>query len=235
MTKEDLILNNPLRALGLGDKVDSNDQGLGLVMARAGLGKTATLVQIALDFMMRGEKVLHVSIGESIDKARSWYDDIFSLTTAEMNDHERQEIEPEVMRNRMIMTFKESSFGLATLEERLDDLMKQDVYKPDCLIVDGYDFRTSNRAALQGFVELMEKKKLSMVWFSAVCHRADDRVSPAGIPAPCHEMDDMFATVLFINPEEQAIKLDIIKCTACEIDASSKLAFDPSTMLIKKV
>ncbi len=235
MTKEDLILNNPLRALGLGDKVDSNDQGLGLVMARAGLGKTATLVQIALDFMMRGEKVLHISIGESIDKARSWYDDIFSLTTAEMNDHERQEIEPEVMRNRMIMTFKESSFGLATLEERLDDLIKQDVYKPDCLIVDGYDFRMSNTTALQGFVDLMEKKKLSMVWFSAVCHRDDDRVSPGGIPAPCHDMDDMFGTVLFINPEEQAIKLDIIKCTACEIDASSKLAFDPSTMLIKKV
>jgi hypothetical protein len=234
MTKEDLILNNPLRALGLGGKADDQNQGMGLVMARAGLGKTAILVQVALDFMMRGEKVLHISIGESIDKARSWYDDIFSLTTAEMKDHERQEIEPEVMRNRMIMTFKESLFGLATLEERLDDLMKQDVYKPNCLIVDGYEFGKNGRSALQGFVELMEKKKLSMIWFSAVSHREDGRVSSAGVPAPCHEMDDMFSTVLFINPKEQAIKLDIIKCTACEIDASAKLAFDPSTMLIKK-
>lgn len=235
MTKEDLIFNNPLRALGLGDKVDASNQGMGLVMARAGLGKTAILVQIALDFMMRGERVLHVSIGETVDKARSWYDDIFSLTTSEMKDAERAEVEPEVMRNRMIMTFKESSFSLATLEERLDDFIKQDVYKPECLIVDGYDFRNNDKSILQGFADLMEKKGLEMVWFSAVSHREDSRVSPNGIPGPCHEMDDMFSTVLFINPEEEAIKLDIIKCAACEIDASAKLAFDPSTMLIKKV
>jgi len=235
MTKEDLIVNNPLRALGLGNKADEKNQGMGLVMARAGLGKTAILVQIALDFMMRGERVLHVSIGENLDKARNWYDDIFSLTTAEMGDEDRQEIEPGIMRNRMIMTFKESSFDLATLEERLDDLVKQDVYKPNCLIVDGYDFGKTGKAVLQDFAELMGRKKLNMVWFSAVSHREDARVSASGVPAPCHEMDDMFSTVLFINPNDQAIKLDIIKCTACEIDASSKLAFDPSTMLIRKV
>lgn len=235
MTKEDLTLNNPLRALGLGDKADDENQGLGLVMARAGLGKTAILVQIALDFMMRGDKVLHVSIGETVDKARNWYDDIFSLITTEMKDDERTEIEPEIMRNRMIMTFKESSFDLATLGERLDDLIKQDVYKPDCLIIDGFDFGVGSRESMQGFQDLLKKLGLNMIWFSAVSHRGDDRVSEIGVPAPCHEIDDLFNTVLFINPVEEAIKLDIIKCTACEIDASSKLAFDPSTMLIKKI
>ncbi|MEE4242088.1 MAG: hypothetical protein V2I36_11535 [Desulfopila sp.] len=234
MTKEDLILNNPLRALGLGGKADEKNQGMGLVMARAGLGKTAILVQIALDFMMRGEKVLHVSIGETVEKARSWYDDIFSLTTAEMNDQERVDIEPEVMRNRMIMTFKESAFSIATLQERLDDLVKQDVYTPRCLIVDGYDFKDGGRGVMQEFATLMEKKGLGMVWFSAVSHRGDSRVSQSGVPAPCHEIDDMFSTVLYINPLEEGIRLDIIKCAACEIDANAKLAFDPSTMLIKK-
>lgn len=235
MTKQDLIVNNPLRALGLGEKAKDGNQGMGLVMARAGLGKTAILVQIALDFMLRGEKVLHLSIGESVDKARSWYDDIFALTTAEMQDGERNEIEPEVMRNRMIMTFKESSFSIVTLEERLDDLVKQDVYKPDCLIVDGYDFGSGDLDSLQSFAMLMKNRGLSAIWFSAVSHREDKRVSASGIPAPCHEMDDLFSSVLFINPESEAIKLDIIKCTACEIDASAKLAFDPSTMLISKI
>ncbi len=235
MTRDELILNNPLRALGLGGKADDDNQGMGLVMARAGLGKTAILVQIALDFMMRGDKVLHVSIGETVDKARSWYDDIFSLITQGINEDERHDVELDTMKNRMIMTFKESSFDQATLKERLDDLVKQDVYRPDCLILDGYDFTVNDKDALQEFVELMKKQNLKMVWFSAVSHRGDDRVSASGVPAPCHEIDDMFSTVLFINPEDEAIKLDIIKCTACEIDASSKLAFDPSTMLIKKI
>ncbi len=43
---------------------------MGLVMARAGLGKTAILVQFALDCMLLGNKVLHVSIGEGVDKTR---------------------------------------------------------------------------------------------------------------------------------------------------------------------
>ncbi len=233
MTKDDLVRSNPLRILGLDEKAEDGKQKPGLVMARAGLGKTAVLVQVALDFMMREQKVLHVSIGETVDKARSWYDDIFSLISESMSEEDRLTIEPDVMRERMIMTFKESSFDLATLEERLDDLVKQDIYKPDCLIVDGYDFGENNREALEWFSRLQEKLGINNVWFSAVSHRNDDRVSEIGVPAPCHEVDDMFGTVLFINPGEDAIKLDIIKCAACEGDANSRLALNPSTMLIR--
>ncbi|MEJ2136649.1 MAG: hypothetical protein P8X86_15575, partial [Desulfofustis sp.] len=65
MGKEDLISSNPLRVLGLDNKAEEGRQSLGLVMARAGLGKTAILVQIALDSMLRGNRVLHVAIGET--------------------------------------------------------------------------------------------------------------------------------------------------------------------------
>ena len=95
----DLKFNNPLRALGLEDQAGGGLQSMmGLVMARAGLGKTAILVQFALDCMLLGNKVLHVSIGEGIDKTRAWYDDIMSLLT----DGEKIESIPEIMQNRMI-------------------------------------------------------------------------------------------------------------------------------------
>jgi KaiC/GvpD/RAD55 family RecA-like ATPase len=81
MAKNDLVVNNPLRALGLEENAKGGVQSMGLVMARAGLGKTAILVQFALDCMLLGNKVLHVSIGETVDKTRSWYDDILSLLT----------------------------------------------------------------------------------------------------------------------------------------------------------
>ena len=72
--EDDLIVNNPLRALGLEGKAGGKVQSMmGLVMARAGLGKTAILVQFALDCMLLGNKVLHVSIGEGVDKTRAWY------------------------------------------------------------------------------------------------------------------------------------------------------------------
>ena len=225
----DLVVNNPLRALGLDEKAEGSE-AMGLVMARAGLGKTAILVQFALDCMLLGNKVLHVSIGEGVDKTRSWYDDILALLT----DGEKIESIPEIMQNRMIMTFKESSFSKAMFEERLEDLVKQGVYQPECLIVDGYDFENNTKESLQEFRDVMKEQGLKMIWFSAVCHREDDRVSAAGIPAPCHDVDDLFETVLIINPEGDAMKLDIVKCNTGSIDSGTSLSLDPSTMLLKK-
>jgi len=234
MGKEELVLNNPLRALGLEEKAKGDKQTLGLVMARAGLGKTAILVQIALDSMMRGNKVLHVSIGESIDKAKSWYNDILTLITKGKNIENVHEVISEILHNRMIMTFKETSFSQAKLEERLDDMVKQNIYKPECLIIDGYDFTDNSREALTGLKKFMKEQGLKMVWFSAVIHRGDSRISADGVPAPCHQVDDLFDTVLMIKPKDQNMYLHIVKCASCAVDAGMTLALDPSTMLIMK-
>jgi len=225
----DLVVNNPLRALGL-DEQAKGSEAMGLVMARAGLGKTAILVQFALDCMLLGNKVLHVSIGEGVDKTRSWYDDILALLT----DGEKIETIPEIMQNRMIMTFKESTFSKAMFEERLEDLVKQGVYQPECLIIDGYDFENNTKESLQEFKNVMKEQGLKMIWFSAVCHREDDRVSAAGVPAPCHDVEDLFETVLIINPKGDAMNLDIVKCNTGSIDPGTSLSLDPSTMLLKK-
>lgn len=229
---KDLIVNNPLRALGLEDNTEEGkiQYMMGLVMARAGLGKTAILVQFALDCMLLGNKVLHVSIGEGIDKTRTWYDDILSLLT----QGEKIEAIPEIMKHRMIMTFKESSFSKEILEERLDDLVQQNIYKPECLIIDGYDFENNDKESLEGLRKFMHDRGLKMIWFSAVSHRNDTRVSPDGVPAPCHEVDGLFETVLLIKPENDEMKLDILKCDTCSVDPGSSLILDPNTMLLQK-
>ena len=190
MGKEDLVSNNPLRALGLEKDEVADGRRVGLVMARAGLGKTAILVQIAMDSMLRDNKVLHVAIGEGVDKTRTWYDDILTLINEEQKVVNFQQVVDEIMKNRMIMTFKENSFSPATLEERMEDLSSQGIFNADCLVVDGFDFTDADGAtALADLKTFMEKKNLKMIWFSATCHRDDDRVSVNGVPAPCHEVD----------------------------------------------
>lgn len=235
MGKEDLVSNNPLRALGLEKENDSDSQRIGLVMARAGLGKTAILVQIAMDSMLRDNNVLHVAIGEGIEKTRTWYDDILALMDKDKKVADFQQLVDDVMTNRMIMTFKENSFSAATLEERMEDLALQGIFKADCLVVDGFDFSGTDSAEslaeLKGF---MGRNDLKMIWFSAVSHRNDDRVSANGVPAPCHEVEDIFDTVLLISPEDQDIKLKALKCAkACSVEGDG-LLLDPATMLIKK-
>ncbi len=236
MGKEDLVTNNPLRALGLEKEDDAGSQRVGLVMARAGLGKTAILVQIALDSMLRDNKVLHIAIDEDLDKTSTWYTDILDLMNQEKKMDDFQAVVDDIMKNRMIMTFKENSFDTAKLGERMQDLAKQGIFKADCLVIDGFDFTAKDSAAALGGLKIfMETSDLKMIWFSAVSHRGDDRVSENGIPAPCHEVDDVFDTVLLISPEDEGIKLKTLKCSdACSVDASKALTLDPATMLIQK-
>lgn len=235
MQKEDLIAKNPLRIFAQDGAGKEINQRMGLVMARAGLGKTAILVQIALDNILRGHQVLHVSVGASLEKTKVWYDDILQDIAEGAKIERPQEIRDAVMRNRLIMTFKEAGFTRPKLEERLNDLVYQNVFRPACVVVDGFDFAVADRQAVADIRELMEIMDLQ-VWFSAVVHREDSRVSAAGVPAPCHEVDDLFDTVVLVRPEADSpsLALDVIKDTTGCVKPGKALTLDPSTYLVKK-
>lgn len=230
MGYEPIVNQNPLRVLKAG--LDNTKQ-MGLVMARAGLGKTALLVQIALDSILRGERVVHISIGESMEKTRSWYDDIVQSIVKDTSISKSQELIDMVKTHRMIMTFKESTFNRPKLEERLNDLILQDIFRPNVLILDGFDFAGASRQDLADISELAATMNLQ-VWFSAVSHREDNRVSEAGVPAPCHEVDDLFDTVILLKPEQDVITLDVIKNNGVSTDNVAGLSLNPSTMMVNQ-
>lgn len=207
---------------------------MGLIMARAGVGKTALLVQIALDSILRGKRVVHISIDENLEKTKLWYDDILEVILQECSVAQPHELIEMVQQHRMIMTFKESTFNRARLEERLNDLILQDIFKPDCVVIDGFDFTNMDHDHLEDIKNLMENLRLQ-VWFSATSHREDDRVSPSGVPAPCHELDDLFDTVVLLQPEQENVQLEIIRHNSdvCNGD-SCHLSLDPVTMMVKQ-
>jgi KaiC/GvpD/RAD55 family RecA-like ATPase len=205
---------------------------MGLIMARAGLGKTAILVQIAMDSMLRGHKVLHVSIGEGLEKAKAWYEDIYKYIVESFQLDNAPEVEDELMRSRMIMTFKESAFSRLKLEERLNDLVYQNIFRPDIVVVDGFDFAEADYVSVMDLKEMMAAMNVQG-WFSALRHRNDNRKSITGVPAPCHEMDGLFDTIILLQPEKDSILLNIIK-DEYDSAAGKILNLDPSTMMVKE-
>jgi hypothetical protein len=70
----DLLERNPLRALhaALGGGLRPGD--VGLVHARAGVGKSALLLHMAIERVLRGEDVLHLSSRESAQSVRESYE-----------------------------------------------------------------------------------------------------------------------------------------------------------------
>lgn len=233
MMKQDLIDKNPLRVLSPADQGKATAPQMGLVMSRAGLGKTAILVQIALDSMLRGNKVLHVSIGQSLEKTKIWYDDIFQDIAGKGNLENASEVQAELTEQRMIMTFNEESFSVAKLKERLKDLIEQDIFQPNCLLVDGFDCSDTPEQVLNEMRGLVTELNLD-VWISVVSHRTDERVSEAGVPAPCHEADQLFDTVIVLQPksDSKCIALNIIKDGSGSVQSSKSLNLDPSTLMI---
>jgi len=232
MQKEDLIKKNPLRVLSPLSTESLPDHRMGLIMARAGLGKTAILVQIAMDSMLRGHKVLHVSIGEGLEKAKAWYEDIYKYIVESFQLDNAPEVEDELMRSRMIMTFKESAFSRLKLEERLNDLVYQNIFRPDIVVVDGFDFAEADYVSVMDLKEMMAAMNVQG-WFSALGHRNDNRKSITGVPAPCHEMDGLFDTIILLQPEKDSILLNIIK-DEYDSAAGKILNLDPSTMMVKE-
>jgi hypothetical protein len=231
MGYEPIVSQNPLRVLQMGGDKTGH---FGLIMARAGLGKTALLVQIALDAILRGNRVMHVSIGESIDKTKAWYDDIIQEILGKHSVTRPHDLIDMVRQYRMIMTFKEASFSRSRLEERLNDLVLQDIFRPSCLVIDGFPFEGEDRAALEDIKEMCESMNLH-AWFSAVSHRGDERVSPIGVPAPCHEVDDLFESVVLLKPGEESIRLAILKNDGSEEGlVGDVLNLDPVTMMARK-
>jgi len=233
MQKQDLINNNPLRALSPAGEL----QGAGrvsLVMARAGVGKTAILVQIALDKMLRGKNILHVSIGQSLDKTKVWYDDIFNSIVEGKKLENMVSIREDMIRRRMIMTFNAETFSVPKLEERLRDLVDQNIFRPDCVLVDGFDCVKTSAEELSAIRDLMASMEMN-VWVSARSHRGDDRVSDSGVPAPCHELDSLFDTVILLEPkpEEKSIALNVVKDSSGAGEPGKILNLDPATLMLK--
>lgn len=235
MQKMDLADKNPLRIFARDSEGKPVDKRMGLLMSRPGLGKTAILVQIALDNILRDKKVLHVSIGQSLEKTRAWYDDIIKDIFAGEELGDSKELGDVVLRNRLIMTFKEADFTRPKLEERVNDLVVQDVFMPGIIIVDGYDFENSAAQEIADLKDMADALGLQ-IWFSALRHREDDRISEEGVPAPCHDVGSFFDTVVMIQPEKDQpdLSLVVVKDTVGSVKPGKVLDLDPSTYLAKE-
>lgn len=237
MLKTDLIAKNPMGAFNR-DAKGNDIARMGLVMARPGSGKTAILVQIALDSILRGKQVVHVSIGQNIEKTKAWYDDIVNDISASAKHEDLADLQFNVRRNRMIMTFNASTFTRPKLEERLNDLIYQDIFRPCCMIIDGLDFSKVDRQTLDAMRELQKEANMS-IWFSAVTHREsqEEALAKQALPVPCDVVGDLFDTVIMLQPESESgdnnkIFLNVLKDTTGCVAPGKSLRLDPTSFVV---
>ena len=78
MLKKDLMLKSPLQLLGYENNDIIAEGKFGAVLARAGVGKTALLVQLAINTILRDKNVLHLSLNDPVKKVDLWYQQVLN-------------------------------------------------------------------------------------------------------------------------------------------------------------
>jgi hypothetical protein len=230
MLKKDLILRNPLRVMGYENDDILNAGEFGAVLARAGVGKTAFLVQLSLNALLRGKNVLHISLEDPVNKVSLWYQEVFNLIAEQYKADQISQIWESLLPHRFIMTFRVEGFSVPKLEERLSDLMEQNIFSPQMMIVDGLPFDESVHHSLTEFKDLIKNHQMP-AWFTIRTHRHDDP-GPDGLPMQLAQLSDLFEIAIQLLPEGKEIHVKAVK-GAESFSEHLDLRLDPSTMLIK--
>ena len=230
MLKHDLMMRNPLRLMGKDTEEILKKGEFGALLARAGVGKTALLVQLSLNSLLRGKNVLHISLRDPVNKVSVWYKEVFSRIAQLYDIHQMDQLWDSILPHRFIMTFQVEGFTVPKLEERLTDLIEQDIFSPQMMLIDGLPFDDSVGDVLLQLKALTQKYGMH-AWFTVRTHR-HETPGHDGIPLQLIQVADLFEVALQLVPDGKEVHIKALKSPdfAAEIP---DLILDPATMLIK--
>jgi hypothetical protein len=228
MLKQEMILRNTLKQLGFESEEVLPKGGFGAVLARAGVGKTAFLVQLALYSLLRGKKVLHISLNDPVDKVNVWYSELFRRVGSGEEGINSVAFPESLLPNRFIMTFRVEGFSLSKFEERLSELSQQGIFSPSIIIMDGLNFEESRKADIYGLKDLVVKNGMR-AWFTVQTHRHEEQEGNL-FPVSFAPFADLFDAVLELRPEHANVYITPLRGGKSK---GESLLLDPTTMLIK--
>jgi len=191
---------------------------LGAVVGRPGVGKSPFLVHIALDRLLRGKKVLHVSLRAGAEHVRSYYDEIFGslARAARVSGPERHALKVE--RNRLIHAYQAAEFSADSLKHALDlDAQVMD-FRPDVVILDGYP----EDGTMDALAALAKERGFAL-WVSARTHREEGEV---------FHKADAFSTIIALEAAADTVQLITRKVHGEALEKDINLQMDPASLLV---
>ena len=232
MYAEQVSNNSPLRILERCCRGGLAPGELGVVMARAGVGKTAFLVQVGLDAAMRKQPVLHVALGQDLEHVRSWYDTLFDDLAHTTRLEDREQVRAMINEHRVIQASTDTTFG----HERLDDIVTlydRARFKPVVIIIDGLDWESGavvERAAELGALKLVAKRLGAVLWLSAQTHRDVTPAHPTSLTPPCAAYTEVIDIGVFLEPEGTHVSVRLVKDHETVPPADTSLQLHTDTM-----
>src|SRR5215471_4747325 len=238
--------HSPLRILEKSIHGGLGKGNLGVVMARAGVGKTACLVQIGLDDLMRGKDVLHVALGQSLEHVQSWYDALFDDLAARTALEERETVRAQVVKHRVIKAFGDHSLPPERLEKTLAMFQQHMSFRPSAILIDGYDWSGGHVhrdpgqsliplapvAADLGALKAIAKRLSAELWISAQTHRGETGEHPTRLTPPCVAYEKLIDVAVYLEPHRRHIDVRLLKDHDVMAPVDTKLHLHADTLAL---
>lgn len=226
MYRRFLTARSPLRLLEKGLHGGLKQGNLGLVLAGAGVGKTSFLVGVALDELLRGEHVLHVTLDQTVAHVRAFYDTVFDDLASSTHLEEQAITRSDVEHRRSIRAYTQAQFSSARLREAVK-VETEAGSKPALVIVDGFDLASAPRGELAEIRALAQELDAE-IWLSAAL--STERI--ATIPASLGGVREIASVVLALEPGVESVALRALKDHDNPDVSALHVALDPRSLLL---
>jgi hypothetical protein len=228
MIRKFLNARSPLRLLEKGLHGGLGIGNLGALLAARGVGKTSFLVDVALDELLRGGSVLHVSADQTVAHVRTYYDTLFDDLAKATQLEDAAATHKEIDGRRSIRAYAPGSFGASKLRDAVKIDMETGL-KPSLILIEGVDLAVTPIDELED-IRALAQELAAEVWFSVPS--SDDGVKE--IPRYLLEMGSLVSVVLALEPANggDAVALRALKDHDNPDIADLHVALDPKTLLL---
>ena len=203
------------------------------MLAAPGVGKTACLIPIGLDDLMRKNKVLHIALGGSVQQVCVWYDELFKdlAGTAKLKD--RDDVATSIRKLRIIRSTSDRTLHADRLERVAELFQENSGFTPEANLVDGYDWTSDEedtRLALLAFKAIGQRFGAE-IWMTARAGRTDVKTRPSSLIEPCLTFSDLIDVGLLLEPSGGLVSIRLVKDHDNEIQsAGSQVALNCESM-----
>ncbi|MEI6385992.1 MAG: hypothetical protein WCQ50_05105 [Spirochaetota bacterium] len=234
MLKAELIAKSPMRVLEKSIEGGLAIGNIGIIASKKGVGKTSVLVQIAIDKLLQGQKVIHVSFSSNTRHVFDWYENIFTEVAKKRGLEHADEVRDELVHNRVIMNFSQGSLKTEQILSSIRHLMVEGGIKASTLVIDGFDFQKSTPeilATMHAFAVEMAVE----IWFSATLPIDGQLATKGKAPTILTAFMPSIAVLVVLEPKTEYIHFDVVKHHESTNLEDLKIKLDPKTLLIADV
>ncbi len=225
---------SPLRILERSIHGGLGAGNLGVVMARAGVGKTAFLVQIAIDEAMRGRDILHIALDQDLTHVHAWYvaifDDLAEITELE----DRENVRAEMKKHRIIQAFADQNLTAERMKKVIDLYSEHANLKPSAIVIDGFQWdgdADEVRDHIAG-LKATAKELNAELWMTAQTHRDTIPENPTELTRPCKKAEELIDVAVFLQPQENYVAIRLLKDHDEVPPPDVELKLNPETMRV---